>query len=73
MSAYEFVDRSSRYGRHCKMWLEVHECDVCHKPQTCLSVDTSDEEYGPGFICLACINAAFEHMPAKPEQVREEW
>jgi hypothetical protein len=35
-------------------------CDVCKATTTCLSIDSSGEEYGPGLICKSCIDKAFK-------------
>lgn len=34
-------------------------CHVCNKMKEVLAIDSSAQEYGPGFICLECINRAF--------------
>ena len=50
------------YGRHSVAEIISNErltCDVCGQNVPCLSVDTSDGEYGYVSLCLACITAAF--------------
>lgn len=55
---------SSAYGRSVAIWLEDADCHVCGQPAPCISIDTSDDEYGPGYICKSCIDNAYARMKA---------
>ena len=49
------------YGRQGSINLELAVCDVCKVHQKCVTIDSSEGEYGPGAICKLCIDAAFLH------------
>lgn len=48
------------YNRNGYMEITSAKCHVCSKVAECLCVDSSEGEYGPGAICLDCINEFFE-------------
>lgn len=48
------------YARTGMIWIDEGECDVCKNKITCLLVDSSEDEYGPGRICLECVNEMFQ-------------
>lgn len=50
----------AEYSRRGEIWIENDMCDVCLKDKNCLLIDSSQDEYGPGAICLECINKAFK-------------
>lgn len=47
------------YGRDGIINLETAVCDVCGIELKCITIDTSDGEYGQGAICKLCIDASF--------------
>lgn len=48
---------------------DEHECDCCGNKRLCIEIDSSGDEYGPGKICLQCVNDAlvkyYAKVPAK--------
>ena len=47
------------YGRSGFMNLEEAECSACHEHAVCITVDTSDGEYGTMAICQKCADSWF--------------
>ncbi|MHA2219439.1 MAG: hypothetical protein ACXACY_26310 [Candidatus Hodarchaeales archaeon] len=50
----------AKYGRLGSIWLTTHICHKCTKTTVVMAVDSSQDEYGPGYICKNCIINAFE-------------
>ena len=48
----------SNYGRTGFIWRKKKTtCDGCrNETVTCLAIDSSEGEYGPGVVCLHCIH-----------------
>lgn len=55
-----FANFTAGWGSSGAIWVENTVCDVCVEQTWCLCVDSSNEEYGPGCICLDCVNLAFD-------------
>ena len=48
------------YNRRGRIWIEKSAfCESCKEDKVCLAVDSSEDEYGPGFICAECIDLLF--------------
>ncbi len=47
--------RESAYARQVNVAKCNAMCDVCKVAGDCIAIDTSDEEYGAGFVCKQCI------------------
>ena len=57
----------SNYNRRVQAWVQgAVTCRVCRQVKVCLCVDTSDGEYGPGEMCLDCVQAAFARFQEDP-------
>jgi hypothetical protein len=50
----------AKYGRTGIIWIEKATCDRCGVEAEVLRIDSSEDEYGPGSICRACVNNAFD-------------
>jgi hypothetical protein len=59
MTAVLSRGKSSAYGRSVLIELRPAVCHVCDCNKLCVSIDTSDDEYGPGNICRDCADDAF--------------
>lgn len=49
----------SSHGREKVVTSSEVECDACGEERFCLGFDTSDDEYGPVWICAACAFCAY--------------
>lgn len=47
------------YNRSGYIELAHTECDACGKTAKCVSIDSSEGEYGSGSVCKECIDAAY--------------
>ncbi len=54
------------YGRDGLIDIEPRACDRCHASTLCLSIDSSEGEYGAGFICKPCIDEMFLKYREEP-------
>jgi hypothetical protein len=50
----------SAYGRSKQADIEEIECDSCKNNKFCLSMDSSDGEYGSVNLCFDCIQKMFD-------------
>lgn len=50
----------AKYGRIGSIWITTDVCHKCQKITTVMAVDSSQDEYGPGYICKSCIIKAFK-------------
>lgn len=60
------VNFTAGYGRPEIFEISKGICHRCEKPSLCLCVDSSDEEYEPGRICLPCVKALFAENDSPP-------
>jgi len=45
------------YYRTGEIWIEEKAtCGVCNELKKCIAIDSSESEYGAGFICKDCVN-----------------
>ena len=51
---------ASAYSRTGTIEVGDAQCNVCLQDKTCLLIDSSEEEYGPGAICEICAKKAFQ-------------
>lgn len=56
---YNIIKFDALYSRIGTMFITHFKCDVCRKEKKVLGVDSSMEEYGPGYICMGCIKDLF--------------
>ena len=49
------------YGRTGIITVETAVCHKCDTEKPCISIDSSDDEYGPGYICLSCATDMVAH------------
>ena len=54
------LQKPLNYSRTGTAILKQDICDICSDKSTCLTVDTSDEEYGSVPICIYCINCVYD-------------
>lgn len=47
------------YGHHASIDREADTCDACRQPRSCLTIDTSEDEYARLSVCKDCMIAAF--------------
>ncbi len=55
-----FLNIFGQYARRIRIWNEVEICLKCGKTESCLSCDSSEEEYSVIYICKNCIKDLFE-------------
>lgn len=53
---------NASWDRTGYIWIEKLICDNCKIENYCLSIDSSEEEYGSGDICYKCIKEAFDKL-----------
>ncbi len=58
----------ANYGRKGKIALVNSRCLLCKEAKMVLLVDSSEEEYCPGRICLSCIEKAFKFYGECPDK-----
>jgi hypothetical protein len=53
------VHFDATYHRYGRIDVEGATCDVCRQPALCLTIDSSEGEYGAGSVCEACVGRLF--------------
>ncbi len=54
------LQKQLNYSRTGTAILKQDVCDICSNKNTCLVIDTSDDEYDSVSICIYCINSAYD-------------
>jgi len=53
---------TAHYGRIGLIAIIVSKCTVCEQEKEVISIDSSEGEYSPGYICKKCALKAFEEF-----------
>jgi len=52
----------AHYARIGVIGVDTEPCHVCGNVTDVISIDSSEGEYGPGYICKDCVIKAFEEV-----------
>jgi hypothetical protein len=61
-------ERAAGHGRDKVVHFATADCDTCGRREHCLGFDSSENEYGPVWICQTCttrLEGAFFEQPSR--------
>ncbi len=62
---------AAAHGRPKHVFFGTADCDTCDRREHCLGFDSSEDEYGPVWVCQTCLcrlEGAFFEQPSGREE-----